>query len=580
MKKPILLPLVISIALAAGCKPADDTAEKAAQRTPEPASAENPLHARVDKIFAEFDTDHTPGCALSVMQKGEIVYKNGYGMANLEHDIPIEPDSVFHIASISKQFTVFAVALLVEQGKVSWDDDVHKYFPEMPDYGTPVTLRHLAHNISGIRDQWSLLSMAGWRWEADLVTQQDAMRKIVHQKNLNFKPGDNYLYSNSNFTLLAEVVHRVTGQTLREFTAENIFKPLQMNNTHFHDDHEMIVKNRTDGYLKRENGEGYKISNPDFATVGPSSLFTTVEDMAKWDKNFYTMQIGSKVAVPEIGTPGVLNDGTKIHYARAMFLGEHRGLKTIGHSGADAGYRTQFLRYPEQEFSVVVFCNSPLDPGKLAKQVAEVYLDDQMEPAPEKAVAVTDVDMQSVVGTYVAAGSDLPMEVTLEEEGQDEGNLKLGLGYFKLDLTPLGGNKFEGVTPYGNADIEFTGNGDKKTGMKMEFRDTRYSAARLPEASLAEKSVSEYVGAYYSDELEQDYTVSLNEEGKPTISYATFENVELAPKYADGYSFTGSFPNFIKFTRDGKNKVNGFQFSDGRSWKVSAKKLMKPHQGQ
>lgn len=575
MKQYYVALSVLSVGLLIGCEQNGQPADKAIDSAVKPVPSQTEQEVRVDKIFAHLDTQETPGCALSVIKHGEVIYKRGYGMANLEHNIPITPSSVFHIASVSKQFTVFSVALLVEEGKVSWDDDIYQYFPDMPDYGHTITLRHLAHNISGIRDQWELLMMAGWRWEADLVTQRDAMRMITRQQSLNFTPGDQYLYSNSNFTLLAEVVHKVTGQTLRRFAEERIFKPLNMKHTHFHDDHEMIVKNRADGYIKLDDQRGYKISNPDFAIVGATSLFTTVEDMAKWDRNFYTQQVGDKIAVPEIGVRGVLNDGAETDYARAMIHGTHQGLPTLGHSGADAGYRTQFIRYPEQEFSFAVFCNSPTtSPVELAEQVAEVYLEDQMSPAqPEnnepRSVAMSDAQLKAFEGVYKPVYSDHPAIVTFKD-----GTLEMDLTYFTLELVPLGGNQFSGVSPYGTAQIEFvSAESNNDMTLQMVFKMAHTVAPRLAKTRAPNKDNKEYVGHFYSKELDTDYTISVTDGGKLTLSFANYENLELKALYDGGFTFTDSFPHFLMFTRGSDNTVDGFTLSGWRAWKVGAKKI-------
>jgi CubicO group peptidase (beta-lactamase class C family) len=322
------------------------------------ASAARPLDAQVasperqvDEIFAAMDTPDSAGCAVSVMRRGAIIYRRGYGMANLEYGVPITPSSIFHVASVSKQFTAMALALLVAEGKVAWDDDIRRYVPEVPDYGKTITLEHLVHHTSGIRDQWSLLSMAGWRWEGDVVKQEDVLIIIARQNALNFDPGTTYLYSNTGFTLLAVVVERVSGKSLREFTQEQIFEPLGMRDTHFHDDHQRIVVNRAYAYAP-DSVYGLRISIPDFAIVGASSLFTTVEDLAKWDRDFYTGQVGGPEVIEQLQTRGVLNNGEKIDYAFGLSHGTYRGLHTVGHGGADAGYRSDFLRLPDQEFSV------------------------------------------------------------------------------------------------------------------------------------------------------------------------------------------------------------------------------------
>jgi CubicO group peptidase (beta-lactamase class C family) len=241
----------------------------------------------VDKVFAEWDSTVSPGCALSVIKDGKIIYKRGYGMADLDHDIPISPETVFHVASISKQFTAAAILLLAQEGKLSLDDDVRKYVPELPDFGALITIRQLIHHTSGLRDQWSLLGLAGWRYSLDLITDDDVLDVMSRQKELNFLPGEKHVYCNTGYTLLAQIVKRVSGQSFREFTTSRIFKPLDMKSTHFRDDHAEIVKHIAYGYVNGEGGNSYRLSVTNFDTVGATSLLTTVEDLAQWDENFY-----------------------------------------------------------------------------------------------------------------------------------------------------------------------------------------------------------------------------------------------------------------------------------------------------
>src|SRR5215471_18391031 len=207
-------------------------------------AAEKPLTGKVDEVFSRFEKPESPGCALAVIKDGQIAYERGYGMSNLEYGIPISPSSIFHVASISKEFTAMAIVLLSQHGKLSLDDEVRKYIAEVPDFGDRITIRQLIHHTSGMRDQWSLLEMAGWR-EDDVITEGDILELVSRQKALNFKPGEEHVYSNTGYTLLAIIVKRVSGQSLREFADANIFKPLGMTRTHFHDDHSMIVKDRT-----------------------------------------------------------------------------------------------------------------------------------------------------------------------------------------------------------------------------------------------------------------------------------------------------------------------------------------------
>jgi CubicO group peptidase (beta-lactamase class C family) len=345
--------------------------------------AAQPAPQSVDKVFAQWDNTRSPGCALAAIKGGRMVYERGFGMADLDHDIRITPSTVFDVGSISKQFTAAAVFLLAQEGKLSLDDNVRKYVPEVPDFGQRITLRHLIHHTSGLRDQIEMLELAGWRYPLDLVTNNDVLEMVSHQKELNFSPGEKHLYSNTGYTLLANVVSRVSGQSFRQFTAARIFVPLGMNSTHFREDHAEIVKNQAYGYEPK--GETFRLSVPNVDIVGATSLLTSVQDLALWDRNFYEFRVGGKALVDQLLQRGELNNGEQLQYAFGLELGKYRGLPTVEHSGADGGYRADMLRFPEQHFSVVCLCNVPAQPMQLARRVADIYLADELkEPAPER----------------------------------------------------------------------------------------------------------------------------------------------------------------------------------------------------
>ena len=370
----------------------------------------------LDKIFSRFNNE-TPGVAVAVDRGGGIIYKRGFGMSNLELSVPIQTDSIFHIASISKQFAAMSVVLLEQQGKLSVDDDIRKYIKEVPDFGETITIRHLANHTSGLRDQWELLGLAGWRQE-DLKTNEDVLDLVGRQKALNFKPGEEYLYCNTGYTLLAILVGRVSGKSLREFADENIFIPLGMNHTHFHNDMSEIVVGRTQAYVPGRGGS-FRISIPNFNTYGATSLFTTVEDLTLWSRNFFHKKIGGEEGIKRLLTKGVLNNGKKINYALGVSHGEYRGLKTIGHGGADAGYRSNLVIYSEQDLSIVVFANvSNGNPGGLSREIAEVLLaeefkEERPKPAPRKKSpqtkrpTLTDEQLNEYVGDYYSNELDV-----------------------------------------------------------------------------------------------------------------------------------------------------------------------------
>ena len=382
-----------------------------------------PRNPKVDRIFAQWDKPDSPGCAVGVVQNGRFIYQRGYGMANLDYDIPNAPEMVYYVGSDSKQFTAASIALLVLDGKISLDDDIRKYFPEMPDYGTPITVRHLVHHTSGIRDVYGIMAIAGLRME-DVFSDSEAVALIARQKALNFKPGDAYLYSNSGYFLLAQLVRRVTGTSLREFADARIFAPLGMTHTHFHDDPGHVMKKRAMAYESDEHG-GYRISYlQNFNKIGAGGLYTNLDDLRKWDENFYTHRVGGEALQTLIHTRGVLSSGDTIPYAFGNFVASYRGLRTVEHAGGLMGYKAHIYRFPDQHFTVLETCNlGSIDTGPLAEAVAEVYLGDKMGPKPPPRAtrmdttfaAETNVDYAGLAGDYYSDDVDATYHVTYRD---------------------------------------------------------------------------------------------------------------------------------------------------------------------
>lgn len=390
-----------------------------------PALAQTfPPNPRVDRIFAEYDEPTSPGCVLGVLRDGRFIYERGYGMANLDYDIPNSPKLVYYVGSVSKQFTAATVALLSLQGKVSLDDDVRKYIPELPDYGTPITIRNLIHHTSGIRDMYVLMELGGRRME-DVLTDEDALALIARQKELNFKPGTDYLYSNSGYWLLGQIVERVTGKSLRETADELLFQPLGMTHTHFHDDPGHVMKWRAMSYEKDGKG-GYRISYlQNFDKVGAGGLYTTMDDLRKWDDNYYTHKVGGEALQKLIHTRGVLANGDTLMYAFANNITSYRGLRVTEHGGSLMGYKAELMRFPDQHFTVALQCNlGAIEPGGLGRKVAEVYLGTKMgapaataareRPAATSAVAAAPpsaADLAAFAGDYYSPELDATYRV-------------------------------------------------------------------------------------------------------------------------------------------------------------------------
>ena len=375
-RSPAAVPVAARLALAGAALTALAVAAPAGAQPPaRPAAPADSaaLAAATDRVFAHLDKPGSPGCALGVYRDGRIAYARGYGLANLELGVPITPRTVFDIGSTSKQFTAMSILLLARDGKLSLDDPVRKHVPELPDYGRPVTIRHLLHHTSGLRDYIELLSLTGARAE-DWTTDDDALAVISRQRALNFDPGSEWLYSNTGFFLLSVVVERASGMSLRRFADERIFRPLGMTSTHFHDDHTMVVPGRATGYSPREGG-GFSIDMSDWEQTGDGGVMTTVEDLLKWDENFYAARVGGRALLDTMQRPGTLNGGKPLEYAAALFIRPYRGLRTVSHGGAWAGYRAELLRFPDQHLSVACLCNvSNGNPSGLARRVADVHL--------------------------------------------------------------------------------------------------------------------------------------------------------------------------------------------------------------
>ena len=505
------------------------------------------LAKKIDRIFSEWDRTNSPGCSLAVLKDGKIIYERGYGMSNLEYNIAITPVSRFHVASISKQLTAAAIVRLSLEGKLSLNDNIRKYIPEVPDFGHTITLANLLHHTSGLRDQWDLQYLAGWR-EDDVITEGDILDMTHRQTALNFTPGDEYLYCNTGFTLLGIVVKRVTGVSLRNYDDSVFFKPLGMDRTVFHSDHKEIVVGRTSGYVRGDDNR-WMISIPVFDNYGATSLFTTVEDLAKWDENFYRKTVGGPAFTEAMLKPGVFNDGKSQTYACGLAIGEYKGNKIVEHAGADAGYRADFLRFPDLHFSVIILANlADINPSDLCRRVADLWVPDRsggMEPMGKADTAAA----RKWAGDYMS-----PVSKTRAELADVHGWLSRdGVG-----LRPLNDSVF--VRPRSGDRYIFRENGGhnqftlQSTGMEDRvFAEVK--RVKVPVAALGE-----YMGTFYSKELDARYVLFVKDS---VLMVKTPRNEAMGMRAFIRDVFVGPFT--MEFLRDRKGRVTGFLVTTGRS---------------
>jgi len=358
------------------------------------------LTVQVDNLFQQWDRSDSPGCSIGIIQDGNLIYKRGYGVENLDSKIPLTATTLFDVCSIGKQFTAACIALLIQKGNISLNDDVRSYLPEMPQYETKITISHLVHHTSGLRDYIDLSRLAG----NDFTThfgQKDAIEIILNQPKLNFEPGTEHLYCNSGYILLTTIIERVSGQVFSEFAKEQIFNPLGMKDTRFYDGTESPAKGRVTGYHSDASGDVIR-DRTTFFTIGDGGLLTTVDDLHLWDQNFYKDMLLGKATTNLMLTSCKLNSGEDTKYGFGLVFGDYKGLRTIHHAGEWIGYRTDMIRFPDQHFSVICLSNlGSIRSTQLTRKIADIYLVDQF-------------DLGEFVGEYLNSELQTTFELTWE----------------------------------------------------------------------------------------------------------------------------------------------------------------------
>ncbi|RIK46596.1 MAG: aminopeptidase [Chloroflexi bacterium] len=506
--------------------------------------------ARVDAIFAEWDRDDSPGMALGIVQGGELAYARGYGIANLDLGAPITPATVFHVASVSKQFTALSAALLAEEGKLDLDGDVREHLPELPDLGVTLTPRQFITHTSGLRDQYSLFRLGGWR-DDDVQAYDDVWRFALDHQRLNFPPGSEYSYCNTSYTLLATIVERVSGQPFREFVRERLFEPAGMTRSHVHDDITEIVPGRASGYAPREGG-GYQRAESNVEAPGAICVYTCVDDLARWVINFGSRAVAGTLLDAAL-TPGTLSDGSHLRYGYGLALGAYRGLRTVSHGGVDSGYRAEMLWFPEADFGVVILANlSTVKPGALARRVADMCLDGRLagdELLDTPALALGAEELAAYTGLFRNPHSHLTRLVKLEN-GALTANAPFGE---RLPLVPIQPGRFRFGEPAIEIRIEAQADGTRlyrewgSDGRVLTFVEVEVAE---PSAAL----LAEYTGSYVNRDLGVRYSLLLHD-GKLVARQKKVADVTLEPTIGDAFRLPHCE---VAFTRNNRDQVTGF----------------------
>jgi CubicO group peptidase (beta-lactamase class C family) len=518
--------------------------------------------ARIDQIFAKWSRSDSPGCSLGVGRNGAVLYERGYGMASLELGVPITPAHVFPAASISKQFTAMSILLLAKGGQLSLDDDVAKHIPEWGDHGSRITIRHLLNHTSGLRDAFLLEGFAPPRDNGG-DTNAGILKTLVRARGLNFQPGAEFQYNNGAYNLLGSIVKRVSGKSLREFADANIFRPLGMTHTHFHDDTSEVVANRVSGY--HHDGRRYQVASENGGVVGNAGLQTTVGDLLIWEQNFADARVGDRALLDSMQTPAMetgWSEGSS--YGFGVEIGKYRGQRTVAHGGGDRGIGTYVVRYPEQGLAIALLCN--LDNvgenggvTRLTQQVADIYLERALGPAapanesakPTQA-ALPAAQMAGMAGLYRDVSDDSVGRIFVRD-----GKLMASSGMGEdssVELAPAGGNRF--VVPGLPVAVEFVPAG---AGRPQELHVKGPGRPRVSQLvtpfTPSAADLRAFEGTYRSAEVEGVYTLAAREGGL-VMRIAGRSEVRFQPVFQD--AFAGEMLGVIRFSRGAGGAVTGF----------------------
>jgi CubicO group peptidase (beta-lactamase class C family) len=514
--------------------------------------------ARIEAALDELTDPQAPGLAAVVLHDGAVAHRSCRGLANLEYDVPITSSTTFHIASMSKQFAGFALAMVADRGLLDLDGDVREHLPYVPDPGVRITPRQLAHHTSGLRDQWGSLVLSGWRMD-DVITTSDVLGLISRMESLNFAPGTGFSYSNSGYTLMAELVRAVDGRSLREFCAQELFEPLGMTGTHFHDRHDELVPGRAYSYLPAAEG-GWRHAHLGYALVGASSLHTTVEDLARWDQNLSDRKVGSDAVFALMDEVGVLADGTTTGYAFGLMHDTHRGQRRVHHAGGDAGFRTQGERFPELGLSVYVLCNSPaLNPVAIARTLSDVVLDQLGVPSATVTGGPVN-DAADLAGHFIHLGTGWTLDLDLQDDQL------VASGQPLTELEP--GRLAMGTA----ATLRFSDHGDA-FDLAMTAMQPRRMVRYEPVTPAAG---TDLVGTYWSEELQTRYAVE-ELDGALVLVQREHGRMPLTPTITDSFTATttGLIPMAfaVAFDRRADGTVSGFRLSLPRIDNIKVKRV-------
>ncbi len=507
------------------------------------------LTQKSDSLVQAYQIAKGPGIAVNVIQNGKVIYQKQVGLSNLEYQIPISDSTAFHIASVSKQFAVFAAMLLESRGKLSMDDDIKKYLPELKAIPYTVTLRQLANHTHGFANTFELAQLIGISPD-EVMTHPKMMRILLQQKQLNFEPGTQFQYNNTGFTLLAEIVERVSGMPFAAFAKKEIFEPLHMNHTVVFDSNSIIVPNKA--YAYRKTKKGFEKTPYNYSVVGGSGINTTPHDLALWAINFIEPKIGSQKIIDEMKKPSHLKNGTQIPYGLGVETKNYKGLDVVFHGGGDAGYRSYLMSIPKYQFAVVMMGNiESFNPLDLAYNLADLYLKDHLEaPKPVKLPQYNTQQLQKWEGDYeVFPGSFFTLKA------KNDSLFIQPFGQKDMYPLPLAGDSTFTYPYVAHSKFVFG-----KSGLKWHFSDFAYPCKKvkldLPKAVKLEG----FTGVFWNEALNTSYRMTIKN-NQLVATHSLNNDIALNPLAKDEFYAGAGFFGKVKFIRNKENKIIAFQLS-------------------
>lgn len=523
--------------------------------SPMTLAAQQPdLAPRIDRIFVRFD-QNTPGCAVGLGKDGQTLYTHGYGSANLEYRVPLTDSSVMESGSVAKQFTSAALVLLQQDGKLSLDDDIRKYLPEVPSFGRTITIRNLLTHTSGLRDQWGLLGIEGRGPGTQVHSAATTLDLVVHQKMLNFPTGSEYLYSNTGYALAGLIVERVSGKSLQEFTQERLFRPLGMTHTQWRDDYTRVVPNRATAYAPAPGG-AFRQDMPFTNMIGNGGVLSTMADLMKWNENLDHPTVGGATFTKTLETSMRLTNGRVIPYALGLINTSYAGVREVSHSGSTAGYRTFLARYPDQHVSIAVWCsNAAANPTALAHQVVDLVLTKPPREATQSAKPIVRLP-SAAIARWAGVYRDANTDDVLRLEANDTALVAPTSPTVRTSFTPTADAHFHSAI----GDASFTTRNGQRT-FSLARTDGDTALFEEVKAATAQLATDDYVGRYTSDELDVELVIAARD-GKFVLRRRPADEIALRPNYVDDFQAPGL--GSIRFTRDARGAVTGFSIYAGR----------------